>query len=104
MGRIIIDDENITREVAFSFLAMPERIERAIELIKEVRGIERRQTFDLTGLIASVASGKTLAESIKLLVEGLADVDADPRVQALAAKLKESSEALAAAVQANVGG
>ena len=76
---------------------------RVIRRLDRLLGNDAEEAADIAALTAKVESGKTLDESIKALVESIADemVDDPGKVLALAAKLKEQSEALAAAVQAN---
>lgn len=72
--------------------------------LDKLLGFEQQEAADLSELSASVAAGRTVDESTKTLVEGIASELADdpsPRIQALALQLRAQSKALGDAVTAN---
>lgn len=89
---------------------MTDRIERKLDLIlsllRQLSGRQNDMSITLQALIAQVAATTSVEQSAITLIQGiaaqLADASADPAaVAALAASLKTSTDALAAAVAAN---
>lgn len=86
------------------FESIPSELRRINKKLDRIEGHEQQEAIDLAALTARVEAGTALDESIKTLVEGIADELADdpnPAIQALAARLREQTAALTAAVQAN---
>jgi hypothetical protein len=74
-------------------------------LLRIIFKTEKEQSADLVALTEKIAAGTALDESIKTLVQGIADeleTNEDPKVQVLANKLREQTEALSSAVQENI--
>lgn len=89
----IADFESITSELR----RMNRKLDRS-------RDREEQGAIDLAALTEKVTAGTALDESIKTLVQGIADElesHSDPAVQALATRLKAQADALSAAVVAN---
>ena len=108
MIRILIDDEHVPSEQVRDVLALPDHLQHAFHQINRkldrLLGQEQQEQVDIAALAQQVTDSTELDKSIKLLVEGIAgkiENSSDPAMAALAAKLKESGDALATAVQAS---
>lgn len=98
LGRRILDSINEYESIAGQLRRVNRRLDR-------IEGHEVQEAIDVAALTEKVLAGTAIDESIKTLVVGIADelaTHSDPAVRALADKLKEQGDALAAAVQANL--
>jgi len=85
------------------FESISSELRRINKKLDRIEGRGEQEAIDLAALTAKVEAETTLDQSIKALIEGLADEFADqPELAALRDKLKTSGDALIAAVKANV--
>lgn len=80
------------------------KVDRILHRLGRVENAEAQEAIDLAALTQKVTASTALDESIKIVVDSIADElqhSSDPVIVELAAKLKASSDGLAEAVRAN---
>jgi hypothetical protein len=104
MRMIEVDDKLAARmmDAIDDFASIAGELRRINKRLDRSEGREVQEALDLAALTAKVQAGTTLDESIKALVEGLAEeIDSAPTLAALRDALKAHTDPLLAAVRAN---